>query len=143
MRTILIISLIGVICSSCVYDRAEIIPFINKSDSAIYGVCFCESSLVKGRNLQIYKKITIKGQDTSIYPTYRAEKDSIGYIDVYWSKEKAVRDCKDKKLRFFFIKESVMKEYSWDEICERQLYAKKLVFTEEELVKMDWTVVYE
>lgn len=143
MKKVLTLIFIGSIFSSCVYDRVETIRFLNKSDSTIYMDYSCSDRLEKSFKLHVYQDATINGKDTLVYSRERAEKDSIGWTIIGFSRKGAIRQCKDKKLRFFFIKESVMKGYSWEEICEQQLYEKKLVFTEEELVKMNWTVVYE
>ena len=53
------------------------------------------------------------------------------------------KKCKDKKIRFFFILESTMREYNWEEIYKYQMYEKKLMFTEIGLWMNDWVVVYE
>ena len=49
--------------------------------------------------------------------------------------------CQDKKLRFYFISDTVKYRYTWGEICKNQLY-EKLVFSDEDLENMNWGIEY-
>jgi hypothetical protein len=96
--------------------------------------------------MEIERNLTYMQQreDNKImYPSYRIGIDSTGCVPIGWSKESTIRKCEDKKLRYFFIVDTVMRDNTWKEVCEKQLYEKKMVFTEEELIQMDWTVVYQ
>ena len=126
-----------------VMDFACTLPVINYSDFTVYVCASCSDSLERGRNLQLYK-YSFDGKEIVGYPNYRIEKDSIGYVIFREKKvEHAIKRCKDHKLRLFFISESTMRNYSWEEICKHNLYEKKLTLTEEELKENDWIVVYE
>ena len=48
----------------------------------------------------------------------------------------------DKKLKIFFISESIMRTKTWDEICTYQLYKNKTVMTVDELEKAKWIITY-
>jgi len=124
-------------------DFACTLPIINYSDSTVYVCASCSDFLEKDHNLQVYK-YNFDGKEILGYPNYRIEKDSLGCIIFREKKvEHIFKRCQDHQMHFFFILESTMRTYSWEEICEKQLYEKKLVLTEEELKNNDWVVVYE
>jgi RHS repeat-associated protein len=75
-------------------------------------------------------------------PDYRINAYSFQHIGLP-ANNSIIKNCKDKKLRIFFIKEEIMREHSWEEICSKQLYEKKITLTEEELQQNNWVVVYE
>lgn len=47
----------------------------------------------------------------------------------------------NEKFNFFIFKESIVDDYSWEQIQEQQLY-KKYAFTFDELKAMNWELVY-
>jgi hypothetical protein len=124
-----------------VYDKAGCFIIHNNSESVIYVCSSCSDSLLSGHNLTYYSNYN--KSDSLKYPNYRIEKDSLGCIAFSGRKEHIAKKCKDKKLRFFFINESVMKENTWAEICKYQLFEKKITLSEEDLKKMNWCVIYE
>jgi hypothetical protein len=49
------------------------------------------------------------------------KKKSLDCVSVRASKEATIKKCKDKKLRFFFIEDTVMRDNIWKEVCENNL----------------------
>lgn len=47
----------------------------------------------------------------------------------------------NEKFYFFIFKESIVNDYSWEQIQEQHLY-KKYAFTLEDLKNMNWEIVY-
>jgi len=139
---ILLIVLMFHSCIIPVVDFAFNIPVANYSDSTVYVCASCSDTLEKGRNLQLKEYSVVKKEYK--YPHYRIEKDTIGCVTFRDRKvEQIFNRCKDRKMRFYFILESTMREYSWEEICENQMYEKRLTLTKEDLEKTDWVVIYE
>lgn len=132
--------------NSCVFDRGCNIPILNKSDHTIYVYkSFSDSLKLSGGLVYKLEQQNYKGIDTLIYPSYRAEPSSYAYVtfvgkheDVFKNKE-----CKDGKLRLFFIHEDTILKYTWKEICRQQLYENKLILNEAELRGSNWEVIYQ
>ena len=77
------------------------------------------------------------------YPNCRIEPDSLGYKNFSHTHNSLFSLSKDRKLRFFFIKESTINKHAWEDICKYQLYEKMLVFTKKELIENDWVIKYQ
>ena len=45
-------------------------------------------------------------------------------------------------VNFFFIKESTMNNYSWEEIVAKQMYEKKIKYTYDQLEEMNYEISY-
>ena len=99
-------------------------------------------SLGNGYPLVYYEEVIIDNKKIRRFPCYRLDGYSKCGIGIP-GRESLLLSCDDNKLRLFFILESTMQDYSWDEICKQRLYEKKLTLTEEELKENDWVVVYE
>ncbi len=148
-RKLLMILLFAFYCllalNSCVFDRGCNISILNKSDHTIYVYkSFSDSLKMSGGLKYKLEQQNYKGNDTLIYPSYRAESKSYAYVpfvgkrdDIFKNKE-----CKDGKLRLFFINEDTILKYTWEEICRQQLYEKKLILNEVELKRNNWVVIY-
>jgi len=151
MKKLLVIFIVILILSSCVFKRTSTIGILNKSDHTIYVYDLFLDSLA----LYITNSLgnTCRtGFDTSsvfnsgiwVYSSNRVVPDSMTYIHVPPRKEIFRSSlCIDGKLRIFIFKEETIRKYSWEVICKHQMYEKKLTLTEAELKKNDWTVVYE
>ena len=70
-------------------------------------------------------------------------KNSFKWIKVSDKKESIVKGSKDGLIRFFFISDSTFLNNSWDTIVKYQMYNRKLVFSEEDLEKINWIIGYQ
>jgi hypothetical protein len=142
--------LVGIL--KCGFDRGCNIGVLNNSEHTIYVYdSFLDS-------LALYQINSIgntyrTGFDTAYifsngvvsYSSNRAEPDSIAYV-LFFGTHKSIfrqKECIDGKIRLFVFKEEAIRKYSWEEICEQQMYEKKLTLSEKDLRENDWTVVYE
>ena len=151
MRHILLLSFVVLLNGCIAYDplRGEF-EINNYSDSVIYVYHSYSDLLELDRKLNLFE--TRSGvvtdasgrirQDSICSPEYRI--DAYDYMTIvvcgpYWSP----RLCGDNDtLYLFFIKESVMRTMSWEEICEKQQYEQRVALTEEQLNNSGWTYVY-
>ncbi len=77
-------------------------------------------------------------------PTYRIDSHDIKSVDVYSTCENYDRLFDDKDyVNFFFIKESIMRKYSWKSIVKNQLFDKKLTYTYDELKERRNVIFYK
>jgi len=118
------------------------IHVFNNTDSTFYIAFSFNDSLRSYWPLVYYEEVNIDNVMHKRYPCYRVEPFSKSGIGIP-GRESLLLRCDDNKLRLFFILESTMQDYSWEEICKNRLYEKKLTLTEEELKENDWIVVYE
>lgn len=127
----------------CVIDFGDSMELINNSNHVVYACYSSLDSLDRFPMVSVLDRFNINGKDTTVYGEGRIEPNSVGYVNFRLRKEDFVMyGCKDKKIRFFFIKESTLLEKTWEEIYKGQLYEKRLTFTQEDLESMNWTVVY-
>lgn len=123
----------------------------NNTESAVYVYVTFKDSLPNFPKLNLFDTLAVdnssKENENISSPTYRINaysyyigfKNNLGGIvfNDYSSKSN------DKKIRLYFIKESVMRTKTWNEIYKGQLYEKKMIFSEDELSKLNWEVKYE
>jgi hypothetical protein len=64
---------------------------------------------------------------------YHIEKDSYTSVDFTQYYGFIDKKCKYKRLRFFFINDSVMMKYSWADICKDQMYEKKILYSDKDI----------
>ena len=150
----LYIILLLLLLFGCMYDPPlrgkKTLFFYNCTDSAIYYHMSCIDSLTLDCPLFLFNtfksnSFAYKGKflEGEVYtPWYRINAYSDRGTGIR-ANESLANDCIDRKLRIFFIKESTLMKYSWKEICERQMYAKKLILKAEDLQQCDWCIVYE
>lgn len=124
------------------YDPPEkAIEVKNYTDSAIYVYYSFTDSIELSRQLALFQNNRYAGTDNIISPDYRVDaynSRGIGTI----GRESLVNKSKDKKLRLFFIKEETMRTRTWEEICKKQICAKKRTLTVDDLRKTNWVVKY-
>jgi hypothetical protein len=75
-------------------------------------------------------------------PNYRVIAHSHGSVYTGGTERSPRLSCENKKLSFFFFKERVMQTRTWKEICENQLYDRKMILTEEKLDSVGWKITY-
>jgi hypothetical protein len=152
MRNKIVVVLLLAVLSGCpVYDpQTGLINIHNYSDSAVYVYDTYSDFLPCMPKLELFSNIggqafdEINDQATRIFsPHYRINAYSFGGIRVSGSPSKPKLLYRDKKIVIFFIKESTMRTNTWDEICSAQLYEKAMIFSEQELDSMNWSIIYE
>lgn len=149
----MLIILLLLLLYGCFYDphlRGKKLLYIhNCTDSAVYYEISCLDSLTLDRPSFLFSSYC---EDYDRYgnclrkrissPSDRVNAYSCRHTGIV-ADESILRDCEDKQIRFFFIKESTLRDYTWDEICAKQMYEKKLIYTIEDLISNDWAIVYE
>lgn len=81
---------------------------------------------------------------TVVYPENRVDSFSKTYFhdDGVHTKGKFRPYSNQNYVYFFFIKESTMKNFTWKDIVQHQLYEKRLKYTYAELDKMNYEISY-
>ena len=126
---------------SCVFDPPPPISTVevfNKTSTTIYVYSSCSNKIEKFPQLELFHKGYSREENKEILinPEYRIPPKSKGYVYIYsQTLKKYFKNCKDKTLKIFFIDEKVMKEYSWEEIYEKQLFTRKIILREKYLKK--------
>ena len=84
-------------------------------------------------------------RDTVVYPDYRIESHSysVFHDDGIHVVGKFRPFLNKDYVNFFFIKESTMRSYTWEEICKKQLYEKKIKYSYKELEKLHYRISYK
>ena len=132
--------------SACVMDKIDHIQMVNNSNTGLIYSFNCLDSIGYGRDTLTFNpyfrqfdhfKSDIVDKDDYI------AKNSSKVIRIYCPKERLTSTCGDGRLRFFFIKDSVFLNNPWDTIVKYQMYERKLVFSKEDLERMNWTITYE
>ena len=79
-----------------------------------------------------------------VYYNYRdvLKKDSTRNISFVY-KYNIAKSCKDSLIRFFFINDTIFYKNSLDTIGKYHLYEKKMIFSDEDLEKMNYTIEYK
>ena len=152
MKKIVIILAVLVFCfCSCVFDRIETIVVKNLSDLDIV-VCYsCADTIINNRETndslwKTYYKIE-RNYDVEYipYPPFFdydvVKKDIIKGIKFLYKNEIS-KVCKDNTIKFFFIDYSIFSNNSIDSIAKYQLY-EKMIFSNDDLVKMNWVIEYK
>jgi hypothetical protein len=143
MKKLFLVIFLAVSLTYCAwpFDRYCCIGILNKSDYTIFIYNSYSDSLSFIMTNSVDTAYTFDSGIT-VYSPNRAEPDSIAYLS-FRGTHADIFDLLGEKLRIFIFTEETIRKYSWEEICEYQMYEKKLTLTEEELKKNDWTVVYE
>jgi hypothetical protein len=150
IRKIGVISFGFVLVGCPIYDPPSgVLAIKNQSNENIYVYSTCNDLLPCNPPLRVKYSLGDNAYDdngnkidTSFYPDYRIEVDSIGYIAVWGSPRKPKVYCKDGKIRLYMISESKIKTNNWEDICKSQQYEKKVVYTQKELDNLDWKISY-
>lgn len=151
MRIILVLISCLFIRGCPVYDPPTgVLNIENNSDSAVYVYSTCDNTLPCEPKLKLFESLgdsafDSKGNkitDTLFSPHYRINANSIGYIGVWGSPKKPRVFCEDKKIRLYFISETVIRTKDWKEICKNQMYHKKIVLSQSQLDSIGWKISY-
>lgn len=146
MKKSIILTFVLLCFYSCVYDRVERFQLVNYSDNGQV-ICYTCSDSIGSKtdsltNNPYFKQFDYFKSDILDQNVF-LNRNSYTSIGVSGKKEFIVRRCEDKRIRFFFISDSVFMNNPWDTIVKYQMYNRKLIFSEEDLKENDWIVVYE
>lgn len=155
MRKIFFASiLLGLILSSCIKysDRYRPLLYVhNQSNTNIYVLFTDKENLQATPKLELYLKAHYIQQsqsrnctDTVIYPDNRIESHSYTYFydDGFHTNSKFRPFPNINYVNFFFIKESTLRNNTWQKIVEKQMYEKKVKYTYDQLEEMDYKITY-
>jgi hypothetical protein len=154
MKQLLVFVVFQILLSGCpVYDpptKSGGVYIENMSNTPVYILLSCGDSISKYYELAKYdfwtgntKDENGKPKTDTIYPNYRIEAHDKHFVVFNQSGNKRTTGCSDNILRIFFITEKTIREKSWDEIAEKQLYVKKIILTQKELDDCGWTVRFD
>lgn len=121
----------------------------NLGSETVYVYLSCDTTLPKKPALKLYfvsgNEFDEAGDSKKgeiFYPNYRIETDSVGYLRVWGTPEHPQIPCEDPSMSLFFITETVMKKFTWEEIVDGRHYKTKMKFTEQQFDSMGWKVNY-
>jgi hypothetical protein len=123
----------------------------NYSDEAIYVYISRTDSLQLTPKLVMFYNIPDMGFDENnvrldslVTPDYRINAHNYSYLRESSTSSTKWIPFKDKDyVVFFFIRESTIKKFSWEEICNKQLYEKKVKYSYKELEKLHYRILYK
>jgi len=144
-----------VLLNSCAFDpkREPMLTVKNNTKDVIYIYYSSKESLQLQPELKLeiskhafaYTDENGNDHSTVVYPENRVDSFSYTYFhdDGLHSKGKFKPFPNKNYVNFFFIKESTMRSYTWKEICEKQLYEKKVKYSYKELEKLHYRILYK
>jgi hypothetical protein len=136
----------------CTYDPPKkSLEIYNYSDEAIYVYFSRADSLQLTPKLVMFYNIPDMGFDENnvrldslVTPDYRINAHNYSYLRESSTSSTKWIPFKDKDyVVFFFIRESTIKKFSWEEICNKQLYEKKVKYSYKELEKLHYRILYK
>jgi hypothetical protein len=129
------VGVLGLLLQSCpaIDPPVKYIKVYNDTDSVVYVSYAFFDTMNIAKPLKTFK-------DDSVL-IYRLLPHSTGGIDTCGRKS-LIEGIPDKKIKLFFIKESVMYKYHWEEICKEKLFERKMTLTVSDLEKYKWKVIY-
>lgn len=155
LRKIPALILVSLFFSGCIFfdetPQTGLINLQNCTESAVYVYITYKDTLPNYPKLNLFDTVSVDNysqkEDNITSPIYRVDaysfytdfKNNVGGIVFNYYSSKS----NDKKIRLYFIKESVMRTKTWNEIYKGQLYEKKMIFSEDELTKLNWEVKYK
>ncbi|MGC3977362.1 MAG: hypothetical protein QM751_03480 [Paludibacteraceae bacterium] len=120
----------------------KFINVYNKTDSTIFVAYSFNDTLDLLRPLNFSDTIYWQGHFEYYEPRYKIEANKQGSIDTC-GRRQLLENIPDKRIRLFFIRESILNKYSWAEICKNQLFDTKITLTVSDLEKCKWKIVYK
>ena len=152
-RLLFVISLLSLCYSCSTHENYEKkLSIQNYSDSAIYVYIDSVDYLQVNRRIHLFDTNIKEKKDEYdaplpkiSSPDYRVNAYNISSMNspiIGGSESYPLINSKDSTLHVFFISESTMKNYSWKEICEKQMYLKKESYTLRLLNIKEWWITY-
>jgi hypothetical protein len=134
-----------------VYDPPNgVLEIRNTSSEAVYVYLTCSVTLPEEPELKL--KFSLGGNvfdekgrriiDTLYYPDYRIEPDTVGTLGVSGTPRQPLIPCEEQSVNLFFMTESIMRKYKWEEIVQGQRYQKRIQVTNKQLDSLDWEITY-
>jgi hypothetical protein len=145
------IKLLSISCvimfQSCFFHRDKsTFDIENKTESAVYIYVTDLDTLPASPKLNLFDTLHINGKDSIVAPANRINAYSF-YVDfknnvgcLYFDDFR--KNKQDSTLQVFFIKERVLKANTWESICSKKLYSKKITVIEKSNSESN-CVVYE
>jgi len=144
--------LIGIL-SSCIFTYDPPPSYVdsrmtltNSSPQRIYYLLLDKDSLDKNHEISLYWTYSRKVNGTEFTDTVFSKsvdagnRDTLHLFDKKWGEE--IESYQDKKLRIFLFEREILESYSWDEIVADQIYSKRMIYSVNDLEKLDWRLVY-
>ncbi|WP_162903467.1 hypothetical protein [Taibaiella koreensis] len=134
----------------CVYDPPVGFITINNNSNSVVYTRYSDTDYMRPEYAM--KAFTInthmfdergKRKDSIVFPEYRALPHGKAYLHGFGTLEKRQIPGSKEAVYLFFISEEALKTKSWTEICESNLYLKKMRFSKHVLDSLDWKVTYE
>lgn len=151
MKTFFIFLFVILLCGCPTYDPISgVLSIANNSDSAVYVYHTCSDSLQKQPELKLFlesgaEMIDARGNkmETTYSPDYRINAHSTSEMSGFGTAKYKRLPCGNQEfINLFFISESAMRKYTWDEIAQKQLYLNKMKVTKQHLDSLDWKIKY-
>lgn len=117
---------------------AKFIYVDNRLDDTVYVLSSCTDSIRLIQKLDSFLPAYSYSTSVQKIPPFKKE-----VVDVLYTLDVITTTFTDGTLKMFFLSDSVMTNYSWDEINKGQMYFKKVALTADELEKNDWTYTLE
>ena len=149
MKRLLVVFIILINLYGCAFDpKIKPVLFIyNFTDEAVYVYYSKLDSIQLSPKLYLFEKSHGQNSDefgnnldTITSPEYRINAHSETFF-VGYSKWHPFDDV--NYVYFFFIKESTMKIFTWEQIVGKQMYERKVKYTYKELEKLNYRVIYK
>lgn len=144
-RLILVLVVTIFIFSSCIhFDKKPYgvdLLIENVSNETVHMCLTCDSSLLISDSILVFDKSNTE----DIYERSRLEPKRLKYFykeKIFDNNPDKKLICPDKKLNLFVILDTTISNYSWDEIVEKQMYKEKIVFTQEDLERLQYDFIY-
>lgn len=128
--------------SQSAYDPPrKAIRVLNYTESAIYIAYSFDDTMNINNRLFLFEVEFYNNSKHIINPAYRIDAYSTKGIGMP-GREELLNESPDKKIRLFFITEKVMKTETWEDICKKKLYEKRITLSVSDLKKTNWMVRY-
>jgi hypothetical protein len=147
LRFFTIVFLVLVVSGCPVYDPPTgVLTIVNSSGSSWYVYDSC-GSLSNEKELAYHFSWNAEAYDQygnemefPKFPFYRVDPGDSSYFRGYGNLKRPRIHCKEGKLNLFFISEEDMRERTWAEIVEYQIYSHKYSLSQKELDSLNWVV---
>lgn len=144
-KIILVFVIIVLNFSSCIhFDKKPYgvdLLIENVSNETVHMCLTCDSSLLISDSILVFDKSNTE----DIYERSRLEPNRLKYFykeKIFDNNPDKKLICPNKKLNLFVILDTTISNYSWDEIVEKQMYKEKIVFTQEDLERLQYDFIY-
>ncbi|WP_410221848.1 hypothetical protein [Pedobacter sp.] len=124
----------------CQCRNKEALVISNDSNGSIY-YFYSPAPYVRPIDSLFLGGLQLKKLDTLSY-NGRIPPKTIMELPLFGSWEKLIDEEYGGKITFFFFSVPTLRNHTWNEIVNRQLYESKKTFTSEDLKKLNWKIGY-